>query len=569
MADDTAFDVVVLGTGLTESIAAAALAKAGFKVAQIDVNEYYGSDQASLAADELATWADTRPTSSSATSYSISRSGDVPPFARHYSLSLAPALLPSTGPFLSALISSGVSRYGAYRLLERVAVFDNGALRAVPASKEDVFKASELSLLDKRRLMRFLTFAAGEFEGKQELAGKETMPFVEFLNSTYSLGDKLAHAIAYALAFCASADEPTLPSLTRLRAYLRSSGRYGPSPFLVGHYGGLGEIAQGFCRAAAVAGAVYILGRSSIDVERTEDGRYSFKLNDIPDTLTADILLSAPDILPKNLETPPPRADGASLSEVEAVARAVLILDGPLAFPSTSASSSSAAEETADGVDACEEESEKTVDTVVVVFPPGALPGGSQDAAVHAFITGQGTMSAPAGKFVLYLSTPAPAGTDSESDARSLLAPYVDALLSTTPSPPTRSFELFYIQRSSLVAPLDASASSTSTTTQTLFTTPPLPLRGLATAPDAAATNAESLFFDIARSLKTIRPDHAVFTPAEDGEDDKEEGQKAVESDVQASVGEAEGGAGKDQFSELELRFWPPVPTQDEDDDEF
>ena len=113
-----------------------ALAKAGFKVAQIDVNEYYGGDQASLAADELATWADTR--SDSQTFSSISRSGDVPPFARHYSLSLAPALLPSTGPFLSALIASGVSRYGAYRLLDRVAMFDGGALRAVPASKEDV-----------------------------------------------------------------------------------------------------------------------------------------------------------------------------------------------------------------------------------------------------------------------------------------------------------------------------------------------------------------------------------------------------------------------------------------------
>ena len=187
-----------------------ALAKAGFKIAQIDVNEYYGSDQASLAADELATWAEARSNSTAGASSkaysSISRSRDVPPFARHYSLSLAPALLPSTGPFLSALIASGVSRYGAYRLLERVAVFDGGALRAVPASKEDVFKATELSLLDKRRLMRFLTFAAGDFEGKQELAGKEDMPFVEFLNSTYSLGDKLAHAIAYALAFCSSSD---------------------------------------------------------------------------------------------------------------------------------------------------------------------------------------------------------------------------------------------------------------------------------------------------------------------------------------------------------------------------
>ena len=55
--------------------------------------------------------------------------------------------------------------------------------------------------------------------------------------------------------------EPALPSLHRVRRYLRSTGRYGSSPFLVGYYGGTGEIAQGFCRVSAVSGGVYILGR--------------------------------------------------------------------------------------------------------------------------------------------------------------------------------------------------------------------------------------------------------------------------------------------------------------------
>src|SRR6266576_1181339 len=60
--------------------------------------------------------------------------------------------------------------------------------------------------------------------------------------------------------------EPTLPALSRLRKYMRAAGRYGPSPFLVGHYGGTGEIAQGFCRAAAVSGAIYILGRHILSI---------------------------------------------------------------------------------------------------------------------------------------------------------------------------------------------------------------------------------------------------------------------------------------------------------------
>lgn len=147
---------------------------------------------------------------------------------------------------------------------------------------------------------------------------------------------------------------------------------------------------------------MYILGRSSIDIQKTNAGTYEIKLNDIPDTLTADVLLSASDLLPENLDAAAPPSGSISITEPEAVARAVLILDGSLSFPPTSASAPPPTDDTEDEVSgetgAEEEAEEKTVDTAVVVFPPGTLPGGSPDAAVHAFITGQGTMSAPAGK---------------------------------------------------------------------------------------------------------------------------------------------------------------------------
>lgn len=43
-----------------------------------------------------------------------------------------------------------------------------------------------------------------------------------------------------------------LPSLTRLRSFLHSIGRYSPSPFLVGHYGGAGDLIGGFSRCVIV-----------------------------------------------------------------------------------------------------------------------------------------------------------------------------------------------------------------------------------------------------------------------------------------------------------------------------
>lgn len=138
---------------------------------------------------------------------SISRSEDVPPQPRQYAVSLAPSIVPSIGPHIDALIASGVSRYGSFKLLEKVAVYDSpGLVQSVPGSKEDVFKSKALSLIDKRRLMRFLMFAASEFESKKELEGKEQTPFIRYLREVFSLNDKTVNAIAYALAFCTSGE---------------------------------------------------------------------------------------------------------------------------------------------------------------------------------------------------------------------------------------------------------------------------------------------------------------------------------------------------------------------------
>jgi RAB protein geranylgeranyltransferase component A len=194
-----------------------ALSKAGYKVAHIDFNPYYGANEASLSLDELIHWADERSSleSEKANSYlesqksqfiSISRSTSKLPQSRQYSLSLAPSLIPSIGPIISSLVSSGVARYGGYRLLEHVGVYDiSGTVKAVPGSKEDVFKNKDMSLVDKRRLMRFLIFAAGEFEGKKEIDGQENTPFLEFLKISFSLNAEIATVIAYSLAYCASA----------------------------------------------------------------------------------------------------------------------------------------------------------------------------------------------------------------------------------------------------------------------------------------------------------------------------------------------------------------------------
>ncbi|KIJ41490.1 hypothetical protein M422DRAFT_255395, partial [Sphaerobolus stellatus SS14] len=214
---DTHFDVLVLGTGLINSILAAALSKSGLKVVHIDTNAYYGSDEASLSQEEIIEWAQKRASSRTSTATTISSPTPLP-FARSYALSLAPALVASVGPLISAIVLSGVARYGQFKLLDAVFVCKGmpgvdeargleepspsqgqekeskdgideavttpsqaeptpstsqplptptstststpNLLTRVPATKEDIFRTRSISPIIKRKLMRFLQFAA-------------------------------------------------------------------------------------------------------------------------------------------------------------------------------------------------------------------------------------------------------------------------------------------------------------------------------------------------------------------------------------------------------------------------
>lgn len=72
----------------------------------------------------------------------------------------------------------------------------------MPGSKEEIFKSKDLSLIDKRKLMRFLMFAAGEFESAPEFQGKGDMGFETFLKEIFTLNPQLASVLTCALAFC-------------------------------------------------------------------------------------------------------------------------------------------------------------------------------------------------------------------------------------------------------------------------------------------------------------------------------------------------------------------------------
>lgn len=209
--------------------------------------------------------------------------------------------------------------------------------------------------------------------------------------------------------------EPTLPALCRIRNYLRASGRYGPSPFLIGDYGGAGEIAQGFCRVAAVAGGIYILGKrvtsvqtsaspSSIDASPSETPsvayKYMVELEDIPDKLCCNVIVSSADLLPPELRSSATAMTEISMKPVDgvkAVLRCIAIIDVPIYFPAPAEASRDQSGEGDDSLPASDNMRSK-IDTGVIVFPPSSIPDGSAESSVHVMITGEGSMSTPSGK---------------------------------------------------------------------------------------------------------------------------------------------------------------------------
>jgi len=175
-------------------------------VLHIDSSADYGGRDASLSLKDLVAFVERPP----AQLHILKLSNPVPISehllnrSRDYAISLSPTILPAMGPLITALVQSGVARYGAFKLLDAIGIYGtNGGVETIPASKEDVFKSKALSLIEKRKLMKFLMFASGDFEVSDTLRGKEDIAFSEFLKGPeFGLSAELASAVAYALAHC-------------------------------------------------------------------------------------------------------------------------------------------------------------------------------------------------------------------------------------------------------------------------------------------------------------------------------------------------------------------------------
>uniref|UniRef100_A0A8C5TUY5 Rab proteins geranylgeranyltransferase component A n=1 Tax=Malurus cyaneus samueli TaxID=2593467 RepID=A0A8C5TUY5_9PASS len=179
---------------------------------------------------------------------------------RRFNIDLVSKLLYSRGLLIDLLIKSNVSRYAEFKNATRVLAFREGKVEQVPCSRADVFNSRQLTMVEKRMLMKFLTFCLDYEQHPEEYQDYESSTFAQFLQ-TRKLTPSLQHFILHSIAMVSETESSTLEGLQATKKFLQCLGRYGNTPFLFPLYG-QGEIPQCFCRLCAVFGGIYCLRHS-------------------------------------------------------------------------------------------------------------------------------------------------------------------------------------------------------------------------------------------------------------------------------------------------------------------
>lgn len=180
--------------------------------------------------------------------------------SRRFNIDLVSKLLYSQGPLIDLLIKSNVSRYAEFKNITRILAFRDGIVEQVPCSRADVFNSKKLTMVEKRMLMKFLTFCMEYEEHPDEYKAYEETTFSEYLK-TQKLTPNLQYFVLHSIAMTSETTSHTVDGLKATKNFLHCLGRYGNTPFLFPLYG-QGELPQCFCRMCAVFGGIYCLRHS-------------------------------------------------------------------------------------------------------------------------------------------------------------------------------------------------------------------------------------------------------------------------------------------------------------------
>jgi len=264
---DEEYDIIVLGTGLTECILSGLMSKSGKKVLHMDRNNYYGAESASMTP-----LADLFKLNGKKLD-----NDDKYGRGRDWNVDLIPKYIMAHGELTKLLIHTDVTRYLEFKQIEGSYVYKKGGnVYKVPASDKEALASSLMGIFEKRRFRNFLLWVTQlEFGNPKTFNGLN--PDTATMNDVFkkfgldqNTADFTGHAI------CLHSDDsylqkPSKESLEKVKLYYDSLSSYGKSPYLYPLYG-LGELPQGFARLSAVYGGTYMLDKPVEEIVM-EDGK--------------------------------------------------------------------------------------------------------------------------------------------------------------------------------------------------------------------------------------------------------------------------------------------------------
>ncbi|KDQ14429.1 hypothetical protein BOTBODRAFT_32562 [Botryobasidium botryosum FD-172 SS1] len=263
---DEEYDVIVLGTGLTECMLSGLLSVEGKKVLHMDRNDYYGGDSASLNLTQL---------------YRKFRPGQEPPAElgrdRDYAVDLIPKFIIASGGLTEILVHTDVTRYLEFKQIAGSFVYRDGKVHKVPSNEMEAIKSPLMGLFEKRRAKKFFEFIqnykADDPATHKGLNLDGPMSAVyEYFGLEPSTQDFIGHAMALHLDDD-YIKEPARDTIDSIILYTASMARYGKSPYIYPLYG-LGELPQSFARLSAIYGGTYMLDKKADEIVVDDNGKF-------------------------------------------------------------------------------------------------------------------------------------------------------------------------------------------------------------------------------------------------------------------------------------------------------
>jgi Rab GDP dissociation inhibitor len=353
---DETYDVIVLGTGLTECVLSGLLSVNGSKVLHIDRNDYYGAECASLNLSQFMEQFE-----------SGVKPGDELGNPRKYNIDLIPKFLMADGKLVKILLHTDVTRYLEFKSVDGSYVVKKGKVHKVPSTESEALNSKLLGLLEKKRFRDFLMMIV-DYDPKNKSTHKGCAPDAptEVIMDKFSLGqgcrDFVGHALALYRDDTWQQSSTCWETIQKIKLYNDSLSHYGKSPYLYPLYG-LGDLPQAFARLSAIYGGTYMLNKP-VDGVVMENGRV-VGVQSEGEIVRCNAVIGDPSYFPDKVE------------QVGEIVRIIGILDHPI--PNTNDSES------------CQ-----------IIIPQGQV-GRTND--IYISVVSSAHQVAPPGKFLVILST--------------------------------------------------------------------------------------------------------------------------------------------------------------------